>query len=254
MVSLEHYLITGLPIPLGDGLGTIYQPTIKEILSNKMTVDDFLQPFLIRVDLLNNTEIFEGFAQKINDFDLLFLQESDGNFLFTNGGYSILGRLIECLKLLYNTKSVELSFGEQVIKIDNKYIIDRNNFTYLADIILEVFDTEKPKPKDDKPKYKDKARQMLWEKLERRRAEEAQKKALTMADIINIVVHIDNYIDYSKVVEMTYFQLLNTYKTFMNKMSYDEYLMFKSSGQFDLKQDQKHWTTENKVKKSTIQI
>lgn len=254
MVSLEQYLITGLPIPIGDGLGTIYQPTIKEILSNKMSVDDFLQPFLLRVDLLSNTEIFEGFTQKINDFDLLFLQESEGNFLFTDGEYSMLGRLITCLKLLYNTDSVELSFGEQVIKIDNKYIIDRNNFTYLADIVLEVFDTEKPKPKDDKPKYKDKARQMLWEKLEKRRAEEARKKALTMADIINIVVHMNNYIEYSKVIDMTYYQLLNTYKTFMSKMSYDEYLMFKSSGQFDLKQDQKHWTTENKVKKSTIQI
>ena len=250
MVSLEHYFLTGLPIPIENGLGLLYQPTIKEILSSKMSMDDFLQPFLIRVDLLQNTEAFQDYVQKINDFDLLFLQEGNGTFVFRDNEKSMLSRLIECLKLLYKTEYVELVYGDQLIRINNEVVIDRNNFTYLADIVLEMFDTEKPKPKEDKPKYKDKGRQMLWEKLERKRAEEAKKKALTMADIINVVVHINNYIEYSQVANMTYYQLLNTYRTLISKMSYDEYLMFKSSGQFELKQDQKHWTMDSKIKKS----
>ena len=253
MVSLEHYLILGLPIKLDKGLGVINQPTIKELISNGFNVDSFLQPFLLRVDLIQDMKGLEDFKQSINDFDLLFLQDEKGNFIFKDGDIGLLLKLINCLHLIYKTEDVSLIYEKQTILIDNSIAINRNNYTYLADIILEIFDTEKPKPVDNTPKYKDKARQQLWEKLERRRAEEARKKALTLADIINITIHLDGYIGYNTISEMTYYQLLNTYKTLMNKMSYDEYLMFKSSGQFDLKQDTKHWTSNTKVKRSTIQ-
>ena len=114
--------------------------------------------------------------------------------------------------------------------------------------------TKKPEKPSNTPKYKDKHRQQLWEKLERKRAEEAKKKALTLADIINIVVHIRDTYKYEDILNMTYYQLLNTYQVMMGKISYDEFLMFKSSGQFEIKQDVKHWTTTTRIAKSTLKI
>ena len=224
MVSLEHYLLTGIPIKTKE-LGTIHQPTINELISN-------------------------GFS--IEEFDLLFLKADDDNFLFKDSKESSLYRLVNCLKLLYNTNNIKLSYGEQTIYIDNNIEINRNNFTKLADIVLEIFQTSKPVKSNNKPKYKDKYRQQLWEKLERKRAEEAKKNSLTIADIINIVVHTNGYTSYKEVCNMTYYQLLNTYKTMLEIISYNEYLMFKSSGQFEMKQENKHWTSNAKIKKSTI--
>ena len=40
----------------------------------------------------------------------------------------------------------------------------------------------------------------------------------------------------------------------MKKMSYDEFLMFKSSGQFEIKQDVKHWTITTRIAKSTLKL
>jgi hypothetical protein len=39
-----------------------------------------------------------------------------------------------------------------------------------------------------------------------------------------------------------------------DEIGYDEFLMFKSSGQFEIKQEVKHWTTTTKIPKSTLKL
>ena len=255
MVSLETYYISGIPIPLDD-IGFINQPKIKDYISKGISIEEFIQPFLVRLD---NTTGFDDnknlmeLKKYLLDFDLLFLKNGD-EFLFKDKSGTLLDKLLVSLELLYNTKDVVLNYEEQCIIIKGKHRINRLNYTKLADIVLEMCQTKKPEKPNNKPKYKDKHRQQLWEKLERKRAEEAKKKALTLADIINIVVHIKDFYTYENVINMTYYQLLNTYQVMMNKMSYDEFLMFKSSGQFEIKQEVKHWTTTTKINRSTLKI
>ena len=156
MVSLEHYFLTGIPIQAKE-LGVIYQPTIMDLLSKGISIEEFVHPFLIRLETIDLDKLNLGsFIDHIKDFDLLFLKIDGENFLFRDDEGGLLFKLVKYLKLLYNTDNVVLSYEEQTIYIDDSFEINRNNFTNLADIVLEMFQTPKPVKQDNTPKYKDK--------------------------------------------------------------------------------------------------
>ncbi|MCC0642634.1 hypothetical protein IC212_21235, partial [Clostridioides sp. ES-S-0049-03] len=59
---LENYYITGLPIVLNNMMGTIYQPTIEELVKLDMVNLEMVNPFLIlekSYSQLCNEESFE---------------------------------------------------------------------------------------------------------------------------------------------------------------------------------------------------
>ena len=91
--------------------------------------------------------------------------------------------------------------------------------------------------------------QKLCEKMQRYRAENEKKNAVAFLDIVNFVIHSNSVVDYERIYNLTYYQLINTYTTLMNKMGYEEYMMYKTSGQFKMDNEVKHWGTQSKVKK-----
>lgn len=59
---LENYYITGLPIKLSETLGTVYQPTIEELIKFDMANLEIVNPFLVlekSYSQLCNEESFE---------------------------------------------------------------------------------------------------------------------------------------------------------------------------------------------------
>ena len=59
---LENYYITGLPIKLSEILGTVYQPTIEELIKLDMANLEMVNPFLVlekSYSQLCNEESFE---------------------------------------------------------------------------------------------------------------------------------------------------------------------------------------------------
>ena len=161
----------------------------------------------------------------------------------------MLNKLIASLSMLYKTDDIRLdTYGQRII-ISSSIIVDRDNFTYLADVVLNMLCMEKPKKQENKRKYKDDYRQKLWEKMQRYRIENEKKNAITLLDIVNFVVHSNSVIDYERVYNLTYYQLVNTYSTLMNKMSYEELMMYKTSGQFKMENEVKHWGIQSKIKK-----
>lgn len=236
MMNLETYYLMGLPIPLQYKLGTIYPPTIKYMLENNVSYDDFLKPFLIRVDILEKPN------DSIKDLDLLFSKVGDTN--------SLINLLVDSLKIIYKTENIRIHEEICIITIDDKFMIHRDNYTYLADIVLEMMYVTRVKPSKKETKYKNKQLQETWEKLQKYREKEKKKKELKLVDILNMLIHVNQDFNYDKVLNLTYYQVMNSYITLSKKEGYNEYMMYKTSGQFEMGKDLKHWSLETKVKKS----
>ena len=240
MLPSEYYLMSGTPIILNNNLGKIFQPKIIDFINMGTTIEEFAQIFCVRLDIIDvKDEDLEQLKSVLKDFDLFFLDEDSTS----------LNKLIECLKFLYRTEKIYLSKKRQCILINDEIILNRDNFTYLADVILNMLCMEKPKRRKKERKYADDYRQKIWEKMQRYRQEKEEKDRLSLLDIVNIVVHHGAYIDYDKVFNMTYYQLINSYTTLMGKTNYEEYTMFKTSGQFKMEHEVKHWGITNRIKK-----
>lgn len=240
MLPSEYYFMTGTPVKLNHNLGEIYQPKLFDYMEKDITVEEFAQPFCARVDVVDfeDDEKIEDILKKIKDFDLFFIDKG-----------VMLNKLINSLSILYKKDDIKLDVYNQCIFISDSIIINRDNFTYLADVVLNMLCMEKPKKEVKKRKYKDDYRQKLWEKMQRYRAENEKKNAITFLDIVNFVVHSNSVIDYERVYRLTYYQLINTYTTLMNKGGYEEHLMYKTSGQFKMESELKHWGIQSKIKK-----
>lgn len=236
MIGLESYYLSGLPIPLQYNLGKIFPLNIRYMFENNIDYDEFVRPFLIRIDL------FDFKVDGLCDFDLFFssFNESD----------ELLNLLIDKLKILYRTDNVKAISSIRIIIVNDKIMINRENYTYLADVALEMMYATKIKPKKTQSKYKNKYLQATWEKLQKYRKKEEEKKSLQLSDILNTLIHISNNFDYDKVLNLTYYQVMNSYITLTKKIGYDEFMMYKTSGQFKIEQNVKHWSNETKIKKS----
>ena len=240
MLPSEYYYMSGMPIKLGQGLGKIFQPKLIDFINNDTSIEELAQIFCVRLDIIDvSQEDIQKLMTVLKDFDLFFLDEDKTS----------LNKLVNYLKFLYKTDNVYLSVDKQCILIDDDIILNRNNYTYLADVVLNMLCMEKPKKQENKRKYKDDYRQKLWEKMQRYRAENEKKNAITFLDIVNFVVHSNSVIDYERVYNLTYYQLVNTYTTLMNKSNYEEHMMYRTSGQFKMENDVKHWGIQSKIKK-----
>lgn len=240
MLPSEYYYMTGLPVKLNHGLGEIHQPRLFDFMENDITVEEFAQPFCARVDVIDfgDDDKIKDMLKVLKDFDLFFVDKS-----------SMMDKLIKSLSMLYKTDEIHLDLRRQCILVGESIIINRDNFTYLADVVLNMLCMEKPKKQENKRKYADDYRQKLWEKMQRYRLEKEKKNAITFLDIVNFVVHSNSVIDYERVYNLTYYQLVNTYTTLMVKTGYEEHMMYRTSGQFKMEGEVKHWGVQSRIKK-----
>ena len=240
MLPSEYYFMTGLPVKLNHNLGEIYQPRLFDFMENDMTIEEFAQPFCARVDVIDfgEGEKVKEVLKTLKDFDLFFVDKG-----------AMVDKLIKSLSILYQTDNVFFDTFNQRIIILESILIDRDNFTYLADVVLNMLCMEKPKKQENKRKYADDYRQKLWEKMQKYRTEKEKKNAITFLDIVNFVVHSNSVIDYERVYNLTYYQLVNSYTTLMHKMGYEENMMYRTSGQFKIEGEIKHWGIQSKIKK-----
>lgn len=240
MLPSEYYYMTGLPVKLNHNLGEIHQPRLFDFMEKDITIEEFAQPFCARVDVVDfgEGEKIKELLKTLKDFDLFFVDKG-----------VMVDKLITSLSMLYKTDDIQLDTDGQRIFVSKSILIDRDNFTYLADVVLNMLCMEKPKKQENKRKYADDYRQKLWEKMQKYRAEKEKKNAITFLDIVNFVIHSNSVIDYERVYNLTYYQLVNSYTTLMHKMGYEEHMMYRTSGQFKIESEVKHWGIQSKIKK-----
>lgn len=239
-MNFKANLFNGRPV-LIKGLGLIYQLNVDMLLTTGIEIDNLLMPFCV------STEVLELTAEQKADFknfDLLFLQHFQKE---PNEQKSLLEMLESNLKILMKTNHVHINFDEMCININESGRLDRNNFDDLVEVVFEIFHSRKPKP-DKKKKLSDK-QQKIMDKLNKHRQRKAKQNEIKIEDMLNVIIHGGtSFIRYKDAVEFTYWQLVNTYISITTIDGYKEYLAYKSSGQFEIKDTVDHWIKQLKLK------
>ena len=144
MLPSEYYYMTGLPVKLSHDLGEIHQPKLFDFMENDITIEEFAQPFCARVDAIDFGDggKLKDILKTVKDFDLFFVDKG-----------VMMDKLIKSLSMLYKTDEIHLDVRSQCILIGKSIVVNRDNFTYLADVVLNMLCMEKPKKKENKRKY-----------------------------------------------------------------------------------------------------
>ena len=216
-------------------LGTIIPMATKEYIKlGEQGVNKFLTPF--------------SYEQLVNDddirfFDYLFIEDEQMN--------KVLVGLLESLKILYRTDKVSFDADESgnINILISDANINRNNFDVLCSIVRDMFFISSKK-EDNEPKVyqvREENKAILEEYLRleqeaKKEQEELNKKnQKTLHQIVTIIASKCLW-DFDKVMNMTYYRLITTFKSIFEIDSYTTYLAYVTSGQFDMKNvQQKHW-------------
>lgn len=246
-MEITDQLTLGVPISCGD-LGTIYQPTIEELLEYGEYTNLFY-PYMVGKKLFG-----EGlFNDELKDFDLLFYIREDNQFLLVNQqGVPLLEELGKSLMFFYKTPDVDIAFEQQRIIINGKIIIDRDNYDLLSSIILTMSKREKL-VREVEPTFKSKRLRDLHMKLEKNREETRKRNAILMGDIINtLVVNTVRGFTYEEIKKMTLWQLYNNYQLVLTVDSHEQMMKYKTSEKFSVEDDMKHWSKTNKMQRIEV--
>lgn len=129
------------------------------------------------------------------------------------------------LKLCYFKDCNFFRVKPRIEKIDEKFFrvyikdkeINRNNFDELCDIILEIINGNKIKI-EKPPKFKDERHKKLYEAFRDYEKRDADKKSVSYATIISIVMNGGNgYVSKEAINKMTIYQLMNRYNFIIEK-------------------------------------
>lgn len=211
------------------------------LLTTGIEIEKLMMPFCVSTDAL---ELSAELKADFKNFDLLFLQHFQKE---PNEPRSLLEMLESSLKVLMGTNHVHINFDEMCINVNESGRLDRNNFDELAEVVFAILHREKPKY--EKKKQLTEKQQSIMDKLNKHRQAKAKKNETKLEDMLNVVIHGGtSFIPYTEVVEFTYWQLINTYASIVTIDGYKEFLAYKSSGQFEIKDQVDHWIKQLKLK------
>ncbi|HGM1374800.1 TPA: hypothetical protein ACKONX_002765 [Clostridioides difficile] len=264
---LENYYITGLPIKLSETLGTVYQPTIEELIKLDIANLEIVNPFLIlekNYSQLCNNEFF-NLKYKYDAIPILDLNILESDKDSSKKTESLSDKIKKSLSILYKTDIRNIEYMNNIkigilIKFDDKKknaFISREDFGLISDLILEMFCIDKKNLfKDDEDEWIENTGSEREKKLiahfkekERRKRE---KEAYHLCDYINIIQNIDGYVPINEILKMTYWQLINTYKTKIQFKNYNESLGFAWSFKYQTDAEIEHWSKKIKILSSTV--
>ncbi|MER0285403.1 hypothetical protein GSQ54_09390 [Clostridioides difficile] len=264
---LENYYITGLPIKLGETLGTIYQPTIEELINSDMANLEMANPFLIlekSYSQLCNEESFE-LKCKYDTIPILDLMMLTSRKNSSEKVELLSDKIKKSLSILYKTDIRNIEYMNNIkigilIKSEDKKknaFISREDFGLVSDLILEMFCIDKKNLENDEDKWIENTgserERKLIEHFKEKERKKREKEAYHLCDYINVVQNIDGYVPIDVILKMTYWQLINVYKTKIQFKNYDESLGFARSFKYQVEADKiKHWSKEIKIQTSTV--
>lgn len=234
--------ISGKPLDLKKyGLYIVNQPCVDDFMS-EYDLSDFIKPFyILKWLVVQNEEI-----NKI-PFTYYIVMSTKDNTIYND--------LIKSLRLLYDTKEIELISDEDdyklLIKKDKKPIavLDDSNFNVFSEIILEICKCDLPK-KENKPQIKGDP-EMVKRVLEERAKYEAKHKKDNTILFENMVRDVMYYrkITYDQIKSWTVFQIKDAYIVECLREQEEREWLLVSSGNYkiDIKTI-KHWKDVTKLK------
>lgn len=235
-------LLSGEPVMLNDKIG-IHQLTMKEVL-NTPELDELLEPFVLDVETLDI-----GLRERPQwTYDLFFIMdEKTGQPALGSNGTTYIVKLLVALRVLCKAEDVRLLDNGSIL-VDNGFVIGKNNFDKIAEIVRELYCREREvgeRPPDSPRQYE------IWKETMAGRQKKMRRDAPTLYDIINIVIHYGYNIRYREVLDLTLWQLFNSLEQLNSQDSYSEYLKYATNAMAKIKEKDriKHWTITSRLLK-----
>lgn len=231
--NLSVYLETQKPIKFNNII--IYQPSLDEILEYDIDKYNMLiLPFLLDVD--DFEFIDNSLIQNVNIFDILILDSSSEMFRI----------LLDSISFFCKTDEIGLDEQKGVLYIGDE-ILDRNNFSEFAKIILQLNAKQKPE-KEIPPANMTEKQKEIWEKLHAGRQRAYEKSQIDLSDLINICQFGGQYfVPMSEILQWTLFNISRCYKSIIGKSNYqDLFDIYIVTGEEKLIKNQ-HWTDLIKI-------
>lgn len=262
-VELEYFYLSGLPINLEkEGLGIIHQPRVKDFVLSGIDISSFSHPFILSKDMIADRN--EGVDNALSELGRLkFLMVYDELTKATRkltGQLGIIDLLKQALKMLYKTDNITVMSTISTIIVDGKVLINDDSFEILSTLIIEMLriDIEEMKKKIEKERKDKEDESDPWKKLFKEREKEYQeqtkkdKKEFSILDIINIVVHSQDSVDYDSVFNLTVYQLKNSYEVLIKKENFNINLLHRISPNFQATDELKLWEEKTHIAKSGL--
>ena len=226
MIITDEQLIFGEPISI-EGIGNLIQSKVVEIskLGNE-NYFNLLLPFLITND---------NIGEQFKDLDIY-------DFLFLEGNTLLIQQIAICLNMFFKQDiGYEIQDDNFVFKVGEDGIVCKDNFKELQEIVRKVHQIKLPEP-EKLPKNMTPEKLKIHEKMKFHRNRRAKLDEPTFKEIINTVMHKGkSFIPYNTVGNFTYYQLINSYQVIVGLSNYDEYLGYKLSPKYELKEDMPDW-------------
>lgn len=199
-------------------LGVIHQPTIQDIINcgGEKFFATYLSIFCLTKEILlkelwNEEDATSNIdVNKVKLLDLFFLTLSNKqDNVDIVRQYNQL--LLTGLTIFYKTTNIKYLKEDIGFIIDDKYIINRDNFDTLCAYIRLITCQEVAKIKE-KPKNMSARRKDVYEKLMKGRQRKEQQNYIGIIDMINTLIVDKRLINYDEYLNLTYYQLIHTYK------------------------------------------
>ena len=233
-IYLEGLCLSGLPIEFYGQ--SIRQLTTKEvILMGEEEFNNLITPFSLSKEVLlenPNADIFI--------LDLFVLDQFR----------DCLEHLIKALRLFFNTENIKIWNNDNHLEliVNDELFIDGFKFEELRKIVLKMNNTReltkddlKKNEKKEELKFKDDRLKEQWQKFmearRKRNESEENKKKLRYIKVMNVYNFISNYdkIDYKMPLELTIYQLYNSYNDCHMKDNYIYTMRIATSGMVNSK-------------------
>lgn len=233
--KIRTKLLLGKPISFENSL--IYQPTVDSI--DDITEDKFNQltlPFSMNLDVVN---IPQEYKQDLKIYDLFFVPS-----ILNVSGTDMILFLFEGLRFFFKTEEVILN-DDNSINIDNKTLIDRDNFEELQDIILKISCSKKAEIPKEKMFENERAKRIhdnlqKQRELYRQRSGEKENNSI-LPTVINELIHEDSDFTYENIGNKTMWQSMNSLAIMRIKDEYKTNIMLVSNMTDSSKMNLSHW-------------
>jgi hypothetical protein len=240
----EKLLLTEIEAP---NMGTIYPPITRDIIKmSENKLDEMLLVFILKIEDL-----------KLESNAIVNIEKDIGRKLtildYLSGDIDTRNSIINSLKFIYKTEDVyfytydnDFSYLVNYTLLDGYYNpndnsvrINNDNWDELSDIVKRLMGISNANKEERKVTVEHEENRALLEEYLRlqKQAEEEKKKLeeknkLSTHDIITIVAK-DCHWDYDKVLDMTYYRLINAYRSIMSDDNYRVSLMYHMSEKWD---------------------
>ena len=257
----QFYLFSGQPIDLREeGLGVIYQPKLKHFIHKQLDVSNFSEPFFPQKEVFTaQYPEFGKIFKDVGSLEFIFVYDK---FLFEaniSQKNNLSSKLVDSLCILYKTANVKTIDSIGKIIVDDTIIIGDKELDFLSQLVLEMFriDAKEVLKKLLEQCEQNEAEDELTRELNRRAREyekmkNKKSKSTSIVEVANIVTHFQGNIAYKDVLNMTIYQIKNSYEAIMKKEIFNINLLHRISPNFKVSEELKLWEEQIRIVESNL--